>query len=180
MIRNILIRATLIAATLALSGLLAQPLAAQTDAPSVQVDPPDLQGSRPLEKQTEAAVIRDYLQSWQSMAAALDNNQPALLDADFVGTAHDTLAATVDEQTKLGIHTRYVARSHHLQIVFYSPEGLAIQLVDTVAYDEQIFDHDRELISQPVNARYVVVLTPSEVRWRVRFFQATPPASPAH
>ena len=139
--------------------------------PSVTEEPPQLQGSRPLEKQTETAVVRDYLHGWQTLDAALDENQEGLLDQDFVGTARDKLANTIKEQVTAAIHTRYQDRSHDLQIVFYSPEGLSIQLIDTVEYDEQVLDHDKVLATRPVKMRYLVVLRPSEVRWRVRMFQ---------
>jgi hypothetical protein len=136
------------------------------------MEPPQLQGSRPVESQTEAAVVRDYLASWDSLRVALDQNQVAPLDAYFVGTARDKLVSTVEEQTKLGIHARYQARSHDMQFVFYSPEGSSIQLIDTVEYDEQVLDHNKVLTTKPIRERYLVVLTPSEVRWRVRIFQA--------
>lgn len=158
---------------MALGCLLAAPVAGLAyQEPSVRVEPPQLAGSRPVEKQTETSVVRDYLESWKSLDTALDQNQPALLDAYFVGTARDKLANTIEEQTKLGIHTRYQERAHDLQIVFYSPEGLSIQLIDTVEYEEQVLDKDKVLATKPVRLRYLVVLTPSEVRWRVRIFQA--------
>jgi hypothetical protein len=78
--------------------------------PSVHLQQPNLQGSRPLETQTQASVVRDYLESWKGLQAALDKNQAALLDSNFVGTARDKLANTIDEQMKAGIHTRYQAR----------------------------------------------------------------------
>lgn len=172
MIGRILIRRIL-----GMSCALAMPLAlwagqSSVDQPSVEVEPPQLGGSRPLEKPTESAVIRDYLESWQSFRAALDQNQAGLLDPDFVGTARDKLAETIEEQARLGIHTRYQDRSHDLRIVFYSPEGLSIQMIDTVEYDEQVLDHEKVLATKRVRARYLVVLTPAEVRWRVRIFQA--------
>lgn len=151
---------------------LAMPMAGLADQPTVRVEPPQLQGSRPIEKQTESAVIRDYLQSWKSFEAALDGNQASLLDADFVGTAREKLASTIEEQTKLGVHTRYQDRTHDLQIVFYSPEGLSIEMIDTVEYDQQVLDRDKVITTRRMRARYVVVLTPSEVRWKVRIFQA--------
>jgi hypothetical protein len=157
---------------LVMSCALAMPSGVWADPSSVQVEPPQLQGSRPLEKQTESAVIRDYLRSWHSFRAALDQNQAELLDPDFVGTARDKLAETIEEQAKLGIHTRYQDRTHDLQIVFYSPEGLSVQMIDSVEYDEQVLDHDKILTTQRVRARYLVVLTPTEVRWKVRIFQA--------
>ena len=92
MIRRLLVLGTILAA----SGALA------ADQPSVQLEPTNLQGPRPLAKQTESAVVRDYLQAWQGMAAAMDQNRPDLLNQDFVGEAREKLAATIAEQTKLG------------------------------------------------------------------------------
>ena len=142
------------------------------DEPSVHVQPPQLQGSRPLEKQTEASVIRDYLQSWRSMRQALDENQAADLDPDFIGAARDRLGETITAQTRSGIHSRYQDRSHDLQIVFYSPEGLSIQMTDNVEYEQQVLDKDKVLVTKVIHQRYIVVLTPSEVRWQVRILQA--------
>ena len=163
---------------LAIGCTLAMTLPACADQPSVQVQPPELHGSRKLEPQTASAVVRDYLESWEKFRAALDRNDPAALDPDFVGTARTKLAATIAQQAKMGIHTRYTDQSHNLQIVFYSPEGLSLQMIDNVEYDEQVLDHDRVLASQHVKTRYVVVLTPAEVRWKVRIFQDAPQTAP--
>ena len=150
----------------------ALPGAGIAEAVAVRVEPTHLQVPRPLQDQTQAAAIRDYLQSWQTLSAAFDQNQPNLLDRDFVGAARDKLAEAVQQQTAAGIHTRYQDRSHDLQIVFYSPEGLSIELTDNVEYDVQVLDRDKVQTTQHVRACYVVVLTPAEVRWRVRVFQA--------
>lgn len=157
--------------TLPLSAATAQqPTAAQQA--TVHLEPQQLHGSRPIEKQTEAAVIRDYLAAWESMQSALNLNQSVLLGTNFVGPARDKLTSTIGDQTSLGIHVRYQEHSHDLKFVFYSPEGSSIQLIDTVEYDEQVLDHDNVLATKPLRQRYLVVLTPSEVRWRVRLFQA--------
>jgi len=74
----------------------------------------------------------------------------------------------------LGLQTRYRDSAHDLQLVLYSPEGLSVQLIDTVTYDVQIMDHEKVQATQHVRARYVAVLTPTEVRWKVRVFQAEP------
>ncbi len=142
--------------------------AAQT---TVRVEPANLQGPQPLQEQTGTAAIRDYLQSWKSLRAAVEQNRADLLDPDFVGTARDQLARTIQEQAALGIHTRYQDRAHDLHIVFYSPEGLSIELIDKVEYDVQVLDHDKVETAQRVSARYLVILPPAEVRWRVRVFQ---------
>jgi hypothetical protein len=145
-----------------------------SDQVAVRVEPTDSVGPRVLETQTKAAVIRDYLEAWRGLSGALEQNRADLLDQDFVGAAKEKLADTVREQAKLGIQTRYRDAAHDLQLVFYSPEGLSIQLLDTVEYDVQILDHDKLLTTQHVRARYVAVLTPTEVRWKVRVFQAEP------
>jgi hypothetical protein len=142
---------------------------------TVRVETPQLNGPRALAPQTAQAVVRDYLQSWKAMRAALEQNQPGLLNADFIGAARDKLSKTIQEQAAAGIHTRYQDRAHDLQIVFYSPEGLSIELTDTVDYDVQVFDADKLLTSQPVHARYLIMMTPSQVRWRVRGMQAGNP-----
>lgn len=143
--------------------------------PSVRVEPAHLSGPRALADNTEQGAIGDYLESWKAMSSALDQNQPSLLNVDFVGTARDKLTQTIHEQQAAGIHTHYQDRAHDLQIVFYSPDGLSIELVDTVDYDVQVFDRDQQVTTQQAHARYVVLLTPAEVRWRVRVLQAEEP-----
>jgi hypothetical protein len=146
----------------------------KADQPIVRLEPTNLQGPRVLNEQTQTAVIRDYLQAWQSVRTALEQNRPDLLNRDFVGTAKDKLADTIHDQVTSGISTRYLDRSHDLQIVFYSPEGLSVQLVDNVEYEVQVADHGKTQATQKMHARYVVVMTPAEVRWRVRVFQGGP------
>ena len=141
--------------------------------PAVQVEAHAV-GPRALEEQTKTAVVRDYLQAWKSMSEALQQNRVDVLDTSYLGLAKEKLAEAVREQQELGIKTSYRDLSHHLKIVFYSPEGLSVQLVDTVEYDMQIVDHEQVLAPQHVRARYIAVLTPTEVRWKVRVFQAQP------
>jgi len=140
--------------------------------PDVTVDTSQLKGPRLLEEQTKAAAIRDYLESWQGMNEAFQQNQPSLLDEDFIGAARDKLADTIDEQAKAGIQTRYQDRAHHIQFLFYSPEGLSIELIDDAECDVQVLDHDKPVSTVPASSRYIVVLTPAEVRWKVRVMQA--------
>ena len=158
----------------ALCSVLAMAFPLRADQPTVRVEPPSLQGPRELNDQTQTAVIRDYLQAWQSVGAALQQNRADLLNRDFVGTAKDRLSDTIHDQVTMGITTRYLDLSHDLQIVFYSPEGLSVQLVDNVEYEVQVLDQGKTQATQKMHARYVVVMTPAEVRWRVRIFQAEP------
>lgn len=141
--------------------------------PDVRVEPSHLEGPRQLADQTATAVVNNYIEAWMSMRAALEQNRPDLLDRSFVGDARDKLADTIRQQAKLGLRTTYQDRSHDVKIVFYSPEGLSVELTDTVQYDVQVHDGDKTIAIQPVTQRYLVVLTPTEVRWRVRVFQAS-------
>ena len=153
--------------------VIAMPLVGSAQA-TVRVEPSSLQGPRVLEEQTAKAAIRDYLQSWQSFSSAFEQTRPDLLDPAFVGTARDKLTETIQQQAALGIRTRYQDRSHDIQIVFYSPEGLSIELTDKVEYDVQVLDHDRVKTTQHVSSEYIIIVTTAEVRWRVRVFQASP------
>jgi hypothetical protein len=139
---------------------------------AVHVQPVHLQGPRNLADQTANAVVKNYIESWESLKAALGQNRPEALDRDFVGTAKQKLTDTIQQQARLGMKTSYQDRSHDIQIVFYSPEGLSVELVDNVEYDVQVSEKDKVVATHPEHARYVVVMTPTEVRWRVRVLQA--------
>lgn len=140
--------------------------------PDVTVDTSQLKGPRALEDQTKAAAVRDYLESWQEMNQAFEQGQPSLLSEDFIGTAMDKLTEAIEGQAKVGIRTSYQDRAHHIQFLFYSPEGLSIEMIDDAEYDVHVIDHDKTVATVPASARYIVVLTPAEVRWKVRVLQA--------
>lgn len=142
--------------------------------PSVRVEPADSVGPRIMEKQTQTAVIRDYLQAWQCLGDALRQNRPELVDANFVGVAQQKLTGTIREQKKLGIQSVYQDRSHDISLIFYSPDGLSVELLDTVEYEVQIRDGEKLQGTQNIHSRYLAVLTPTEVRWKVRVLQAEP------
>jgi len=141
--------------------------------PAVTIRASDSQGARVVEKRTETSVIENYLQSWKSLRDAFDANQPAALDSIFVGVAQEKLVDAVAAQSRLGIRTHYQDLSHDLQIVFYSPDGLSIQLIDHVRYRQQVLEKDKAIADEVVQCRYVVVLTPSDTRWQVRIMQAS-------
>ncbi len=144
------------------------------DQPAVRVEPSRLEGPRQLQQQTAKAVIEDYLDSWATLGNAFSQNRPDLLDKGFIGEAEDKLAGTIKQQQSNGVHAVYRDKSHDVKVLFYSPDGLSIELADSVQYDVQLFDHDKAIGTEQVHARYIVVLTPTEVRWRVRIFQAQP------
>jgi hypothetical protein len=139
--------------------------------PAVHVASMDGVGPRPLEQQTRTAIVRDYLEAWQSMGNALERNRADLLDDSFVGLAKERLSDTIRAQRVQKISTSYRDRSHNLKVVFYSPEGLAIQLVDEAEYDVEVRHGGESLGTQHVKTHYVAVLTPTESKWKVRILQ---------
>jgi hypothetical protein len=139
---------------------------------AVHLSPPDVNGTRTLQDQTAKAAISNYLEAWQGLRSALEQNRIDLLDRDFVGTAKDKLADTIRQQSTIGIQTKYEDEAHDIQIVFYSPEGLSMELTDSVEYNVELLDRDKSVGAQRVRDRYIVVMTPAETRWRVRVFQA--------
>ena len=143
--------------------------------PNVRVAPMDSVGPRPVEAQTQSSVVRDYLLAWQTMDTAMTENRPDLLEGYFVGQAKEKLADTIREQKNIGIRTSYQPKSHDIKVVFYSPEGLSIQLLDDVEYDVDVRKGDQSLGSQHFHGRYVAVLTPTESKWKVRILQGETP-----
>jgi len=139
--------------------------------PAVRLQSTQNVGPRDVEPQTETGVVRDYIEAWRTMDRAFSENNTRLLDADFTGLAKEKLASTIKDQAKLGLRTTYQDRKHDISFLFYSPEGMSLQLVDNVEYDVQIIDHDKVQATQHVSTRYIAVLTPTEVRWKVRIFQ---------
>lgn len=139
--------------------------------PNVRVNASMPGSPRPLEAQTEQAAVRDYLQSWKAMDLAFKQNRVDILAQDFVGNAKEQLSHTIQEQTALGIQTHYQDISHEIQFLFYSPEGMSIEFTDLVKVNVQVFDHGRLISTKVESTRYLVVMTPSEVRWSIRVFQ---------
>jgi hypothetical protein len=137
--------------------------------PAVRIEAADLHGSGVMEKQTQQAVIRDYLQAWRSLGDAFEQNRPELLEEAFVGSAKEKFATTIEEQKQAGIQTAYRDRAHDITLVFHST-----QLVDKVEYDVEIKDHQKTQASKRLTSGFVAVLTPTEVRWKVRILQAEP------
>lgn len=140
--------------------------------PNVRVDASMPASPRRLEPQTESAAVQDYLQSWKAMDLAFRQNRAGVLAQDFVGGAMTQLSDAIKEQSALGIQTQYRDISHDIQFLFYSPEGMSIEFTDVVKFNLQVFDHGHLISSKVESTRYMVVMTPSEVRWSIRVFQA--------
>ena len=129
---------------------------------------------RQVEDSTEKSVTRDYAAAWQSLADALDQNRAELLAGNFVGTANDKLTATISQQSKVGLHQRYVDKGHQVDAVFYSPEGSAMELRDTAHLEIQIMEGSKVLHSQDFTLHYIALLTAAENSWKVRVLEAVP------
>jgi len=152
--------------------LLGSVLCAAQDAelPKVQLSADNTAG-KTLEDLTEKAVARDYAKAWRTLADAMDKNKAGDIGQDFVGVAQDNLAAAVEKQSKAGLHQRYVDRGHKVDVLFYSPDGTSVELRDTARLELQFMDGDKVLHSENVTRRYIALMTPTEVRWKVRVLQ---------
>ncbi len=142
-------------------------------APAVSMDTENT-GPRKVEDTTQRAVTRDYAAAWQDMADALEQNRADLLNTSFIGTAQQKLAATIAEQRKAGLHQRIVDKGHHVETVFYSPEGSALELHDSADLELQVLDGSRVVHAEDTTVRYVALLTAAENSWKVRVLEAVP------
>lgn len=147
--------------------------AADPAMPKVQLNA-DSGAGRPVEELTKTSIARDYAKAWYSLAQALEQNRANLIGNDFVGIAEEKLTAAVASQAKAGLRTRYIDHGHKLDVLFYSPEGLSIELRDTAQLERQLLDGEKVIHSEQVTAHYVSLMTPTEVRWKVRLLQEVP------
>ncbi len=129
---------------------------------------------RQVEDTTQRAVARDYAAAWQAMAEALDRNQVDLLNPNFAGAALEKLTATVGQQRQTGLHQRLIDKGHKVEAVFYSPEGSAMELQDTLQVQIQLLDGDKVIHSEDATIHYIALLTAAENSWKVRVLQAVP------
>lgn len=141
--------------------------------PSVSLNVQQAQ-PRQVEDTTERAVARDYAAAWQAMSQALDQNRTDLLAASFIGTANEKLTAGIGEQRKTGLHQRIIDKGHKVNVVFYSPEGSAMELQDTARLELQTMDGSKVLHSEDATMHYVALLTAAENSWKVRVIEAVP------
>jgi hypothetical protein len=154
--------------------LLVLPLAHAADAGvSVKLNA-DNAGPHEMQDTTRTSITKAYARAWESMAKALSENNTGALDAAFLSTARDNLAQRVADQKALGMTTRLVDRGHKVDVLFYSPEGMSMQLRDTAQLVWQVLDGSKVVQSQNVTQHYIVVMTPTEVTWKVRVLQEAP------
>jgi hypothetical protein len=164
----------LIIVAILLLGVVAYCLRATADdeLPRVQLDADNI-GPRPIEDLTSKSVQRDYALAWQTMEQAIAENKSGLLDGYFTGFAKQNFTQRINSQLKSGLHARYTDRGHKLDALFYSPSGDAMELRDHAQLDVQILDGGKVIYEEPVNAEFMVLMTPGADRWLVRQIQTT-------
>ena len=160
------------AATLIFSGALPllKRILADTK-PAVQFNTSSVQ-PRPIEDNTQQAIIRDYSAAWKAMNTALANNTVAPLRDNFTGFALDKLTERVQEQKQNGLSTRIIDHGHKVDALFYSPDGSAIELRDTASIETQVLDGGSVIHSDQAQIHYYAVMTGAEDRWKVRVLES--------
>jgi len=146
--------------------------AAEPSLPKVELNVQNA-APREVEETTRAAVSREYANAWKAMTSALATNITDGLGATFVGSANDALSQRIAQQRASGFSTRIIDRGHKLEAVFYSPEGSAMQLRDTATLERQFLNGGSIVHSDTVTQHYVVLMSVSEDRWKVRVLQET-------
>jgi hypothetical protein len=142
--------------------------------PAVTLNADQIGPRAPIEELTGRNITRDYAHAWQSLAQALDENRPQLLEGYIVGFAKDNLARRIVEQKKTGLHVVTVDHGHKLVAGFYAPNGDAMQLHDTAQLEIQVFDGNKMIQQETVSAHYLVLMTPAADRWVVRLLEEVP------
>jgi hypothetical protein len=129
-------------------------------------------GPRAVEPLTEHSLLRDYKFAWSNLALALESNSEVPLNGLFVGNASRLLREAVNNQEKNRLTSRYLHQNHHVEAVFYAPEGDVIELHDVAEYDYEILDAGKPIHQEHAMVHYVVLMTPGADRWVVRQLQS--------
>lgn len=145
--------------------------------PKVSLNADNL-GPRSIEELTSKVITRDYAFAWQTMAEALEQNRPDLLDGYFTGTAKQDLTQRIADQKKTDVRVRYLDHGHKLDAIFYSPAGDAMQLRDHANLEVNVMDGQKVIHSEQVNLQYIVLMTPGADRWLVRDLEVAPETKP--
>jgi hypothetical protein len=127
---------------------------------------------RQVDDTVQQAIVRDYSSAWQAMETALSKNDTATLGENFIGFALDEITQRIKDQKDTGLKTRITDRGHTVDTIFYSPDGSAMELKDTVILDTEILDGDTVIHTDRTQLEYFVVMTGAEDRWKVRVLQA--------
>lgn len=141
--------------------------------PNVQLNAENAK-PRELEDVTQRAVVRDYTLAWQALTTALANNSTAPLKDNFAGFALDKLTQKVKDQQDHGLKTRILDHGHHVDAIFYSRDGSAVQLRDTANLEIQVLDGSTVLHSEQAKVQYLAVMTGAADRWQVRVLESAP------
>jgi hypothetical protein len=141
--------------------------------PKVQLNADSI-APRSIEELTGRNITRDYAYAWQTLAQALAQNRPQLLDGYFTGFAKNTFAQAIADQKSAGLHTRYIDHGHKVEAFFYSPNGDAMQLRDNAQLEIRLFDGSKMIHQEQVALHYLVIMTPAADRWVVRLLEAVP------
>jgi hypothetical protein len=131
-------------------------------------------GPRTVEELTERGILRDYRFAWTSISQALQFNTLDPLEGPFAGDAKRWLKETVASQQQLGLSQKYLDQTHHVEAVFYAPEGDVMELHDTAEYQLQVSDGGKIIHDDHAVVHYVVLMTPAADRWVIRQLQAVP------
>jgi hypothetical protein len=141
-----------------------------TELPKVELIAKDLQ-PRSIEELTHKSITRDYAYAWKTLAVALDQNRPELLDSYFTGFAKNNFSQLISDQKQTGVRVHYIDHGHKLNAVFYSPAGDAMQLRDQADIEIEILDGDKTVHREQGTVHYLVLMTPGADRWLVRDLQ---------
>jgi len=127
---------------------------------------------REVDDVVQQVIARDYASAWQALASALNNNNVAGLNDNFVGFAQDKLTRRIHDQQQAGLRTHIIDRGHKVDAIFYSTDGAAIELRDTATLETQILEGGTVIHSDQSQVHYYVVMTGAEDRWKVRVMES--------
>ncbi|MBU2996684.1 glycoside hydrolase family 5 protein [Cellulophaga baltica] len=130
----------------------------------------DLQNpGRPLEKQTQGEIERDYLSSWYVKNIAYKTNDYYGVKDYYTDSARVKVYKTIDYNLAHNINLNTTTLSHNLSLDFYSADGkLAVVEDKNVVSFKEVFEADKMVLQERDTSSYKAILLLEDGFWRIR------------
>jgi len=124
---------------------------------------------RPIEKQTQLDIQKDYLNAWYVKQVAFQTHNTKGIEDYYTASARKNIERLLDANAKEDIRIESTTINHHLFLDFYSADGQLVVLSDkNVKEYQRIYKQDQFLIETQHESDYQVMLLLEDGYWRVR------------
>ncbi len=124
---------------------------------------------RPLEKQTQGEIERDYLSSWYVKNIAYKTNDYYGVKDYYTDSARVKVYNTIDYNLNHKVNLNTTTLKHNLSLDFYSADGKLAVLEDkNVVSFKEVFKANKIITQERDTSSYKAILLLEDGFWRIR------------